>query len=186
MEILLGLGGIVITVLIALIPYFKRRYGDRPKLEIEIQYRSGSSSPRGISPKTDTSKGYIEADEAIRVFELEWRLAFIIRNNSDVATYYPKWHYLKDSIQVTALEKLPNKPILNSADISLTGKFRKFEESLGQQRTQTNGIPADFNRLKIVLEYQNSHETKFYSLYEHADKEKPNKHLNKRPKDLKD
>lgn len=177
--------GLIVTIGIALIPYLKRRYGDRPKLEIEIQYRGGTTAPRGISPKTDTSKGYYESEKAIQIFQLEWRFVVLIRNNSDIAAYYPKIHYKKASTQISQLDKLPNKPILNSDNISLNGKYHKREESLGSERTQINGLPDEFQQLGIILEYQNTHGTKFYSLYEHQNKENPNKHLNKRPRDVK-
>jgi len=181
MEIAIGVAGLIITILLALIPYFKKRYGERPRLELEISYAGGSSSPIGLSAKNDTSKGYIEADDAIRIFELEWKMNLRIRNNSDIAAYYAKMYYAKNSPMFTELEKFPTKPILNSDDITLKGLYRTFEECKGRERTKTVGIPDKFKELKIILKYQNSHRTKFYSLYAQGQGESKNIHLKSKP-----
>jgi len=110
MEILIGIIGLVLTILIALIPYFKKKYGDRPKLEIEINMESGSSLPIGLSHKNDTSNGYIEIVDVIQIFEVQWKMNLRIRNFSDLAAYYTKLSYMTDSPMFTALDKLPNKP----------------------------------------------------------------------------
>ena len=68
MEIAIGVVGVLLTILIALVPYLKKKYGERPKLEIEIIYDSVASRPVGLSSKNDNSKGYIDANDAIRIF----------------------------------------------------------------------------------------------------------------------
>lgn len=83
----------------------------------------------------------------------------------------------------SCLNSQPNQ-YLNSDDITLEGKYRTFEECKGSERTQTDGIPKKFENLKIILEYQNSHGTTFYSLYDHKQGENKNRHLIKKPKEL--
>ena len=184
MEIAIGIIGLILAIALALVPYLKKKYGDRPRLELEINHNGGSSSPRGLSPKNDISKGYIDRDDAIQVFELTWKMKLKIRNNSDIAAYYAKMYYTKDSPRFTELDKFPTKPILNSDDITLTGNYRTFEECKGCQRTKIGGTPKTFVDLKIILQYQNSHGTTFYSLYDHGQSENKNRHPKSRPKEL--
>ena len=181
MEIAIGVVGVLLTILIALVPYLKKKYGERPKLEIEIIYDSVASRPVGLSSKNDNSKGYIDANDAIRIFELTCKMKLIIRNNSDIAAYYTKMHYEKQSI---VFDKLPTKPILNSGDISLQGEYKTSEECRGQERTTSKEISDKLSNLKIVLEYQNNHGTNFYTIYNHGQDEIKNTHLTKRPKEL--
>jgi len=184
MEIAIGIFGLILAVALALIPYFKKKYADRPRLEIEMNPNGGSSSPKGLSPKNDVSSGHIDRDEAIQVFELTWKINLKIRNNSDIAAYYAKMFYAKGSPRFTELDKFPTKPILNSDDITLAGKYISFEECKGTERTRVNGTPKIFSNLKIILQYQNNHGITFYSLYDHGQNEIKNKHLKSKPKEF--
>lgn len=59
MEIAIGILGLVLALVLALIPFLWKRYIARPEVTIEIIKNGGSSSPRGLSYKNKVNEdGY--------------------------------------------------------------------------------------------------------------------------------
>jgi len=183
MEI--GIISIVIAILIALIPYVKNKYLLGPELTIEIIPAGGMSSPRGLSSKNKiTAEGYIDGNNAIRVFELTWKFKLIIRNNSDNTAYYPKIHFIASNPKFTKIDSINElQPLTNTENIELKAEYSKFEECQGKGRTKTTGIPAELKDLKILIESKNGKKKKFFTLY--CVEKNENKFIRKIPKEFK-
>mgnify|MGYP001008799072 CR=1 FL=1 len=186
-EILIGILSIIVAVGIALIPYIKSKYFTRPELTCQIIYQNGMSTPIGVSPKTDTSKGYYEADTAIRIFELTWKFELKITNNSDQVAFYPEMQISPSGLKFTITEEFDKfKPIKETESISLNCEYIKIEETTGKDRTQiSNGFPEEIRNIDLLLSYRNKHKREFYTIFNFADKKNNNHFLKKRPKDYK-
>jgi hypothetical protein len=186
LSIILGILGLIITVLLALIPYFRKVYFIGPELTIELMPDGGLSMNRGLSGKNDTSKGYVEGNTAIYVFEVTWKVNLKITNNSHITAYYPKLNYLNQQLSFTRLDKLDiNTPIQGNEQILLKGTYVMYEEVNGKERTQPNGLPANFDDLKILLEYKNPHKKSFFTIYSNSNDTEKNKYTRKKPKEFK-
>ena len=183
MEI--GIISIVIAIIIALIPYIRNRYFLGPELTIEIIPDGGMSSPRGLSSKNKVNaEGYIDGNNAIRIFELTWRFKLIIRNNSDNTAYYPKIHFISSKQKFTRIDRLNElKPLTNIENIELQAEYSKFEQCQGNDRTKTTGIPKELEDLKILIESKNGRKMKFFTLY--CIEKNQNKFIRKKPKEFK-
>jgi hypothetical protein len=165
MEIILTIVGLILTVLLALIPFFRNKYANRPRLEMQLLKKGGSSHQLGISQKNDFSKGELDAITVIRVFELKYRFELKIVNNSDYVAYYPRLIADVNRNNFTNIDPLPKHPITNSSEILLKAEFVTMEECSGFQRSDTSKFPKELEGVKILLEYQNTHKTKFYTLF---------------------
>lgn len=165
MEI--GIISIVVAVIIAFIPYVRNRYLNGPELTIEIIPNGGMSSPRGLSSKNEvTADGYIDGNNAIRIFELTWKFRLIIRNNSDITAYYPRIHFIQSKPKFTKIDSLNElKPLNNTEYVELKAEYKKYEECQGKDRTQTTGIPDELKDLKILMESKNGNKMRFYTIY---------------------
>lgn len=186
MEILIGIAGIVVGILIAVIPYFRRKYFLRPELTIEIIKDGGSSAPRGISEKNKIGEeGYIDGQTAIRVFELKWYCKIRITNNSDLTAFYPELEYNPNGPKFKMINDLNKlQPIKPNEPIELKAEYSKYEEKTGQERTNVGrDMPPEFADLEILISYQNSQKSKFYTLYDNSTDGNKNRFLKKRPKD---
>jgi uncharacterized membrane protein YqiK len=66
MEIIIGVIGIIVGIIVAVVPFLWKRYIARPELTIEIIKDGGSSSARGLSHKNKVDEeGYIDGRTAI-------------------------------------------------------------------------------------------------------------------------
>jgi hypothetical protein len=186
LSIILGVLGLIVTVLIAMIPYFRKVYFVGPELTIELIPDGGISMNKGLSGKNDTSKGYVDGNNAIYVFEVTWKVNLKITNNSNITAYYPKLNYLNQQLSFTRLDKLDsNKPIQGNEQILLKGKYVMYEEVNGKERTQTNGLPDNFNDLKILLEYKNPNKKNFYTILSNSNDTEKNVYTRKKPREFK-
>jgi hypothetical protein len=185
-NILIGAIGLIITVCIALIPYFRKVYLVGPELTIELLPDGGSSGNRGYSSKNDSSKGFVNVEEAIHIFEVTWKIKIRITNNSTIIAYYPEMRIYNQQLGFSSLDKLDgNKPIKESEQIILNATYKIFEECTGRERTQIKGLPDHLNDLKITLSYCNPSKKPFYTVYSHSKSEKQNKYTKIKPKELK-
>jgi hypothetical protein len=187
MEILIGILGIIVGLIIAVIPYFWSKYYVRPELTLEIVSDGGISSPQGLSNKNDFTKGAIEAETAIRIFELTWKFNVVIRNNSDLIAFYPEIEFNPKGPKFTQLDKLNKlQPIKPAESLILKAEYRKFEESTGKNRTQIGRTPpSEFSDLGILVGYENSKKRRFYSLFNYSMVDNKNIFLRGKPKDYK-
>jgi hypothetical protein len=186
LNIAIGILGLLIAVGIALIPYFRKLYFIGPELTIELISNGGTSSPKGLSPKNDTSKGYIDANSAIRFFELTWNINLKITNNSNITAFYPMITFLEQKLGFSTLDKLDkNSPIKENEQIILKGTFRTYEECEGKNRTHIGGLPEHLKDLKILLEYKNPSKKSFYTIYSNSEIKKQNIYTRQKPREFK-
>lgn len=188
MEILIGIAGIVVGILVAIIPYLRRKYFLRPELTIEIIKDGGMSSPRGLSSKNKVNEeGYIDGNTAIRVFELTWTFKIRITNNSNLTAFYPELEFNPNGPKFTLVDKLNSlNPIKPAETVELKVEYRKFEERTGQERTNVGKeMPEEFNDLGLLLCYQSPKKSKFYTLFNFYDDGNKNSFIKKQPKEYK-
>ena len=189
MEIAIGITSLIIGIIIAIIPYFRRKYILRPELTIEIvKAGGGSSSPRGLSPRNKVNEeGFIDGNTAINVFELNWRFKIKITNNSDLIAFYPELEFNPHGPKFTLIDKLDHlRPIEPAETVELKVEYRKYEEKTGQERTNVGrDTPPEFDDLGLLLSYQSSKKIKFYTLYEFNGTGNKYKFLRKGPKEYK-
>lgn len=187
MEIAIGIIGIIVGLILAIIPYFRSKYYLRPELTIEIVSNGGMSSPLGLSNNNDFSKGYVEADTANRIFELTWKFNVIITNNSDLTAFYPEIEFNPKGPKFTQIDKLNKlKPIKPTESLTLKAEYRKFEETTGKNRTQIGQAPpTEFGDLGLLLGYENSKKRRFFTLFNYSLTDNKNKFLREKPKDYK-
>ena len=186
LEIVFATIGLLLAILTAFIPFFRKIYIVRPELTIEIIPDGGKSNRSGISAKNDTSKGYIDGNNAIYIFELTWNVNVKITNNSSVIAYYPKLNFLSEQLGFTYLDSLDsNAPIKENESLLLQGKYVMYEESTGKSRTEIKGLPAIFNDLKILLENKNPDKRTFFTLFTNSSTVEKNKYLRRRPVEFK-
>lgn len=179
MEALIGvLGG----ALIAVIPFLWKMYISRPEVTIEIIKDGGSSTSLGYSHRNVVNaEGYIDADTAIRIFELTWRFKIKITNNSELTAFYPKITFNPNGPFFTLIDQLNElEPIKPTESIVLNAEYKMFEEKIGRERTDVGRqLPEEFNALGLLLTYQNSYKSKSYTLFNFN--EKKNIFLKRRP-----
>ena len=186
MEVVIGIIGTILAFVIAVIPFLWKMYIARPEVTIEIIKHSGSSSPRGLSHKNKVNEeGYIDGNNAIRIFELTWEFKIRITNNSELTAFYPELNFNPNGPKFTLIDKLIKlQPIKSTETIELRAEYRKYEEKTGQERTDVGReMPAEFTDLGLLLAYQNSHKTDFYTLYNFSDNK--NVFLKKKPREYK-
>lgn len=189
MEIAIGIASLIIGILVAVVPYYRRKYFLRPEMTIEIIKDGGSSSPIGLSSKNKVNEeGYIDRNTAIRVFELTWRFNIKITNNSDLTAFYPDLEFNPNGPRFRLIDKLNSlQPIKPTETINLKVEYRKYEEKTGQERTHVGrDMPPEFNDLGLLLGYQSSKKSKFYTLYDYNGEGNKNTFLKKRPKEYKE
>lgn len=186
MEIKIGIIGIIVGLIIAIVPFLWKRYVARPELTIEIIEDASSSSPRGLSSENKVDeKGNIDGRTAIRVFELTWRFQIRVTNNSELAAFYPKLNFNPNGPKFNLTDKLNSlQPINPTETLVLKAEYKRYEEKTGKERTDVGRqMPEEFGDLGFLLTYQNSHKSKFYTLFDFN--EKTNKFLRKRPNEYK-
>lgn len=186
MEILIGIIGIIVGLVIAVVPYFWKMYIARPEVTIEIIKNGGISSPRGFSHRNKVNEeGYIDGNNAIRIFELIWHFKIRITNNSDLTAFYPELKFNPNGPKFFLLDKLNYlQPIKPTETVELNAEYRKYEEVMGKDRTDLGREnPKEFNDLGILLSYQNSNKSKFNTLYDFNADEKKNLFIRRMPKE---
>jgi len=185
LNVLIGALGLVIAVLLALIPYFRRTYLMGPELTIELTPHGGLSGQRGLSNKNDLSKGYVEQDTAIYIWENRWDFRLRITNNSNITAYYPELIF-PNKIGFTTLETLEkNIPIKGDEQKVLKATYTMFEECMGKDRTEIRGIPDSISDLEIILKYKNPSKTTFYTIFQNSRLGDKNIYTRRKPKKLK-
>lgn len=183
---MIGITGIIVGLIIAIVPFLWKRYVARPKLTIEIIKDGGMSSQRGVSSNNKVNEeGYIDARTAIRVFELTWKFKIAITNNSELTALYTDLTFNPNGPKFNLIDKLNSlRPIKPAETVELEAEYSKYEEKTGDDRTDIGKqLPEEFEHLGLLLSYQNSHNSKFYTLF--AFNENKNKFLNGKPNEYK-
>ncbi|TKC01086.1 hypothetical protein FA046_00500 [Pedobacter cryophilus] len=179
--------GIIVTVIIALVPYFKSKYFSRPEITIEVISDGGISSPMWLSNNNDFSDGFVDDRTAIRIFELKWKFKIVLRNNSDLTAFYPELDFYSIGQDFMKIEKINRlQPIKSAETLTLKAEYKEFEETTGDKRTRIGeNRPSEFENLSILLSYENSKKRRFYTIFNYSSKTEKNKFLNEIPKEFK-
>jgi hypothetical protein len=186
MDIMIGILGIVVGIIIAVAPFLWKRYVARPELTIELLKDGGSSSPKGLSHKNVVNEeGYIDGLTAIRVFELTWKFQIRVTNNSELTAFYPELTYNPYGPRFDLIDKLNTlQPIKPTESIVLKAVYKKYEEKTGEERTDVGRqMPEEFSDLGLLLTYKNSHKITFFTLFDFN--EKTNRFLIRKPNEYK-
>ena len=167
-NVIIGIVGIVVTILLFLIPYFLGAF-KKPRLEITMQRGRLLRTPEGIMPRNDVvADGYIDRRQALRLMKLQWNISIVIRNHSDVTAYKPKLSFIKGGFEIGAI---PQKPITNADEIALIGSYTSIVTEADDFITNFDEeFERIFNRLKLVVEFRNNFGTTYYTRYTYSDK----------------
>ncbi|WP_295654918.1 hypothetical protein [uncultured Mucilaginibacter sp.] len=166
-----------LAILIPVIIYVNKRYFVGGFLTIKIDFKTGTSSPAGVLIPYIDEDGFGIRNRSIVRHHLTWTYKLTITNNSDHTAYFPRLYYKNDQFPDITIEKLEElKPIGSKESVTMNIKFFENSDTLPTQRKQTDKPPTDFTTLRLLLEYYNGYDSKFYTLYDNADKSnKPSK-----------
>ncbi len=173
MEILISVITLIIALSTALVPFLWKRYISRPEITIQILLINFISSNLGLSSKNELNEeGFIDGNNAINMFELTWKFKIRITNNSELTAFYPELQFKPDGPIFKLIDSLDKYYPLRSAEtIELFFEYRKFEEKAGKERTVPSKVlPEELNHFGLLLSYQNSYKSKFYTLFNNSDK----------------
>lgn len=161
--------------------YYRKKYFVGSFLTVEFQFSNGIGSPVGVIKPFIDEDGYGVRNKSIVRHHLTWRYKIIITNNSDQTAFFPKISYnaeLFPDIQLEEIKEL--QPIGSKESKIIDVEFFEVSDTLPSQRKRTTDPPTDFTALKLLLEYYNGQDAKFYTLYNNADKS--NRSYKLRPK----
>jgi hypothetical protein len=174
-----GFISIILTLSLAIIIWARRRYYTRPELTIELVIDRTSSGQVAygnnqiadeIIGSGETAIYVFDAEKALRVFQLEWHMNIIIRNNSEFTAYYPKIHFKSNQAKFNCIESLNNQiPIASKGQVILKADYVELEETTGRNRTKIHGFPAALSNMEIYLEYKNAWKRTYVSIFNNSD-----------------
>jgi len=174
---------IIVTVCLFAIPYLWNKYIARPENTIELKFTGGSKRTRAISLRNKKGAS-MYADEIIRVYDLKWDFELIIRNNSDVDSFYTSIDVLPEvDGEINILNENELNTIEGKSELVLKCNYQKQIESTQPNSPNMRSLPDEFNSLKILLSYKNRYQTKFYTLFDN-NTVNPVNFLRKVPKDF--
>ena len=168
---IVGLLASAIAIIIAIIQFakwlFRGKEGNRPLIDVQLEYIKGSSTPMGIGPNAVPAPGkdYFENATSLHLFQLKKDVKLTLLNNSEVTAYYPKYalHGLSPKITFGKLNSL--SPIVPHASVVIIGEYSEYEEVLPKKRTRIENFPSEQQRqqIKLLIEYQSVSRKKYYS-----------------------
>ena len=173
MEILIGVLALITGLSTALVPYLWKRYITRPEITIQILLINFISSNLGLSSKNELNdEGFIDGNNAINMFELTWKFKIRITNNSDLTAFFPELKFNPAGPTLKLIDSLDKyNPLKSAESIELSLEYKKFEEKTGKERTvASRELPVELNHFGLLLSYQNSYKSKFYTLFNNSDK----------------
>ena len=161
---------VTLAISIPIIIYLRKRYFVGGFLTIRFKFHSGLSSPTGVLVPHFDDEGFGVKSKSIVRHHLTWNYNVTITNNSDNTAFFPKLYYKNDLFPNITIENLEEmQPIGSKESIVIKVKFFEISDSLPTERKRTDQPPSDFTNLKLLLEYYNSQQAKFYTLYHNAD-----------------
>lgn len=171
-EMIIGLTAIFVTITIPIVVFLIKKFYTIPYLTLEIKLRECQSSPIGFSNESIlTSEGYIDGDEEIQFFEIECKLEFIIRNNSNNSAFFPKLYIINNSINLTEIDKINYNDPIKACDLKIIQyKYIYKEKKTIGKRSDLNEFPVQMENLEILLSYKNESNTNFYTLFKFLNK----------------
>lgn len=177
---------VIVGLLIAIIPWIRKKYFTRPELTIELVLDKSFNANEGLSRKSKVTNGIIQEEDEIRLFSLRWKYKLIIRNNSNITAFYPRLLKSESGIWFTKIDKLNKLIPIKSTDKEtiINCEYKKYVEAKPIERPRLNRFPDEFKDLKIALEYKNSAKIKFFTLFEFSDSKDQNKFMKIKPKEF--
>lgn len=164
----IAISSIFVTISLVAIPFIWKKYTDRPENTIEIKFNGGSKRTQGLSRK-NKSGASAYAQELVHVYNLKWDFDVIIRNNSDVDSYYTKIEILSElDGKINLLNEEDLNTLKKQSELTLKCNYQKQIETTPHNSPDMRNFPEEFNTLKILLFYNNSYRTKFFTLFENG------------------
>jgi hypothetical protein len=158
-----------LAISIPMIIYLRKKHFVGGFLTIKIAFNNGLSSPAGVLVPHIDDEGFGIRDKSIVRHHLTWAYDVTITNNSDHTAYFPILYYKNDHFPNITIEELEQlKPIGSKESVIIKIKFFENSDTLPTQRKRTDEPPTDFTTLKLLLEYYNSQQARFYTLYDNA------------------
>jgi len=146
---------------------FIKKFLQRPIIDVEVLKGGSKSKSLGISNK-DLTQDFANADETIRVYEVNFVITLTIWNNSEYTAYYPKVYYEKKfpHLKVTPLDSII--PIESNKNVEMVFEITDIFESLPRNRriTEKEREQLLFKQQKLLVEYKNSKRVKYYTLFD--------------------
>lgn len=159
-----------LAISIPVIIYLRKKHFVGGFLTIKLAFKSGSSSPAGVIAPHIDEDGFLIRDKSIVRHHLTWTYDVTITNNSDHTAYFPRLYYKNDHFPNITIEELEQlKPIGSKESVIIKIEFFEHSDTLPSQRKRVDQPPIDFTTLKLLLEYYNSQQSKFYTMYDNAD-----------------
>ncbi|MCZ4223493.1 hypothetical protein [Pedobacter rhodius] len=170
-QLLLTILGLFLAVCIPIFIYYRKKYFVGGFLTVELRFSNGIGEPMGVVKEFIDEDGYNVRDKSIVRYHLTWRYEMTVTNNSDQLVLFPKISYNVEVFpNITMGEIQELKPIASGESREVELVFFEVSDTLPDQRKRTSETPVDFTVLKLLLEYYNAHDAKFYTLYDNADK----------------
>lgn len=140
----------------------------RPRLDMKIEYRDGSSFNKGISPRAKPAPGqdYFVANETLHIFELSRTVILKVVNNSESTAYYPRLLTNSRSQFQPKFRSIDSiNPIPPYSDLLIEGKLVDWEECLPRERTDVGNFPSKVAKeeLDLIIEYQSLRKKKYFT-----------------------
>lgn len=134
----------------------------RPKLTIDLIAGGNSYSTKKWVKKNS-------AGATVFIYETCWCYQLVLRNDSNYNAHYPLLHFnivLPLSHKLSVLNHYV--PVFAKEEIVLEGEYVILEECEEGKNTKPKGLPDMLKNAKVLVEYQNTYNRKFYSLFEFA------------------
>lgn len=146
-----------------------QKYYNQPLLYFVMTWNSTSKAPSLASRKNDSSK-ITEAHEAIWVSSMEWKYTITIRNNSEYPSYNLKILQPATNSRIVIDPPLDDlKPLLANSEVSIDITIWVRVEGNAQEIDDLmDNRPEQFQNEKLVLEYTNAKQTKFYTVFDYS------------------
>lgn len=163
--------GLCIAIGIPIFIFLRKKYFVGGFLTVDLRFSNGLGQPMGVIKPFIDEDGYGVRDKSIVRHHLTWRYKMTVTNNSDQIVLFPKISYnseLFPNVTMSEIEEL--KPIASGDSREVDLLFFEVSDTLPTQRKRTTEAPSDFTALKLLLEYYNAQDARFYTIYNNADK----------------
>jgi len=164
---------IIVSVAIAITPFFYRLFYKRPILSIEVIKDTANSSQFGIIDDSRLSDGSIDGNNATFIYKYEYSFRIIIRNNSDNNAYFTSISFQDGMPIFNQIDKLNElEPILAHSHVVLKAYYICYKQSKPIERPEIEEFPQELNQLEITLRYKNGNRVEFTTNYKHSNNPK--------------
>lgn len=137
-----------------------KKLSTTPQLTIEMIPSDHYVKKKWITSETD-------AGNPLWVYEICWQYKLVIRNHSPHGAYYPKLRSNLCLPHYSHLNVLNHYvPIQPNETTEIQGEYVILEKCAEGKHTKPTGLPEALNKTKFLLEYQNEHKFRFYTVFD--------------------